>query len=57
MFFFKDVTDRILEDRTKTRTERPAEINDVTKDGKPINVLRRKQIRRSMLKMIKILYT
>lgn len=57
MFFLKDVTDRILEDRTKTRTERPVEINYVSKDGKPINVLRRKQIRLCMLKMIKILYT
>lgn len=56
-FFLKDVTDRQPEDRTKTRTERPAEINDISKDGKPIYVLHTKQIRLSMLKMINILYT
>lgn len=54
---FTDVTDRQPEDRTKTKTERPAEINDISKDGRPIYVLHRIQIRLSMLLMIIILYT
>ena len=58
MIFLKDVTDRQPEDRTKTKTERPAEINDISKDGKPIYVYcTEKKIRLSMLLMIIILYT